>query len=61
MTHHIGQVAVIGAGIVGLATAYALTTRGASVRVYEHGTPGGSQSGGHTRLFRHSPTIPVWS
>jgi len=34
------DVGVIGAGIVDLATAYALAERGASVRVYESGVPG---------------------
>jgi sarcosine oxidase len=48
------DVAVIGAGIVGLCTAYALTEQGASVAVYERGVPGDGQSGGESRIFRHS-------
>jgi sarcosine oxidase len=48
------DVAVIGAGIVGLSTAYALTERAASVTVYERGTPGNGQSGGEARVFRHA-------
>jgi sarcosine oxidase len=48
------EVAVIGAGIVGLATAYALDASGATVRVYERGVPGAGQSGGEGRIFRHA-------
>ncbi|EUA35767.1 NAD(P)/FAD-dependent oxidoreductase [Mycobacterium xenopi] len=47
------DVGVIGAGIVGLATAYALVERGVSVSVYERGVPGQGQSGGESRIFRH--------
>jgi sarcosine oxidase len=48
------DVGVVGAGIVGLATAYALIGSGASVRVYERGVPGDAQSGGDSRIFRHA-------
>jgi sarcosine oxidase len=47
------RAAVVGAGIVGLATAYELARRGAAVTVYERGEPGGGQSGGESRIFRH--------
>ena len=45
---------MIGAGIVGLATAHALREHGASVHVYERATPGAAQSGGDSRVFRHA-------
>lgn len=52
------DIGVVGAGIVGLSTAYALTERGVSVRVYESGVPGNAQSGGESRIFRHAHDDP---
>ncbi len=48
------RIAVVGAGIVGLSVARALTEREADVRVYERGEPGNGQSGGESRIFRHA-------
>lgn len=47
------EVAVVGAGIVGLAATDALARRGVQVRCFEAATPGQAQSGGLTRIFRH--------
>jgi sarcosine oxidase len=48
------DVAVVGAGITGLATAYELLRRGVDVRVFEAARPGAGQSAGRTRIFRHA-------
>ena len=48
------HVAVIGAGIIGLSTAFALQRQGAQVSVIESGQPGSGQSAGQGRIFRHA-------
>ena len=50
--------AVVGAGIVGLATAHELREAGAQVRLFESARPGAGQSAGTTRIFRHSHSQP---
>ena len=52
-------VAVVGAGILGLATGYELLRRGADVRVFEAARPGSGQSAGRTRIFRHNHHDPA--
>ncbi len=52
------RVAVIGAGVVGLAAAWALKRRGFECLVFEQGAPGGGQSAGESRLFRHAHDDP---
>ncbi|MEX5303095.1 NAD(P)/FAD-dependent oxidoreductase [Kocuria sabuli] len=52
------RTAVVGAGIVGLAAAHALRSRGADVTLYESGPPGAGQSAGQSRIFRHAHDDP---
>jgi sarcosine oxidase len=47
------EVALVGAGIVGLSAAYAFRRRGVDCRLFEVGAPGSGQSAGRTRVFRH--------
>jgi sarcosine oxidase len=47
------EVAVVGGGITGLSTAYALKRRGVEFVCFEAAAPGSGQSAGRTRVFRH--------
>jgi sarcosine oxidase len=53
------DVAVVGAGIMGLATAEALARRGARVACFDAGAPGHAQSAGFARSFRHLHADPA--
>lgn len=52
------RVAVVGAGVVGLAAARALERLGYNCLVFEKGAPGGGQSAGESRIFRHAHADP---
>ncbi|WP_035769411.1 NAD(P)/FAD-dependent oxidoreductase [Arthrobacter castelli] len=58
MSHGSPDVAVVGAGIVGLSTAFALKQRGAQVTLFDPAPPGSGQSAGQSRLFRHAHNDP---
>jgi sarcosine oxidase len=47
------EVAVVGGGITGLSTAYALGRHGVECVCFEAAVPGSGQSAGRTRVFRH--------
>jgi sarcosine oxidase len=49
---------VVGAGVVGMATALAARDRGARVVVLDDGVPGGAGSAGPGRIFRHIHARP---
>jgi sarcosine oxidase len=53
------RIAVIGAGIVGLATTYELARGNAEVRCYEASVPLGARSAGDTRIFRLAHSNPL--
>lgn len=48
------DVVVVGAGVLGLSVTDALLRTGTSTACLEAGTPGGRQSAGETRIFRHA-------
>lgn len=55
------RVAVVGAGVVGLAAAAELRWAGADVRLFERAVPGQAQSQGMTRIFRFTyPLRPAY-
>jgi sarcosine oxidase len=58
MAHGRSEVAVVGAGIVGLAVTHALLERGIDVVCLDDGAPGHGQSFGSTRVFRHLVATP---
>lgn len=53
------HVCVLGAGIVGLATAYALSSAGHDVTVIDRGTPGGGASGGNGSQLSYAYVQPL--
>ncbi len=52
------RIGVVGAGVVGLSVAYELEQRGIEYDIFEYGAPGGGQSGGESRIFRHGHDDP---
>lgn len=52
------RVGVIGGGIVGLAVCWSLRRRGIGFDLFEYAAPGGGQSGGESRIFRHAHDDP---
>jgi sarcosine oxidase len=57
-----GRVAIVGAGIVGAATAWTLARRGVDVTVYEQFTPGHTRGSSHgrSRIWRLAYPDPNW-
>jgi sarcosine oxidase len=56
------EIAVVGAGVMGLATARALARAGRDVVVYEQFGPGHARGSSHgrTRIFRLAYAEPEW-
>ncbi|GAA3640957.1 hypothetical protein GCM10022223_70240 [Kineosporia mesophila] len=52
------SIAVIGAGVVGLATTSELLARGMDVTCFERGAPMGERSVGESRIFRYAHQVP---
>jgi sarcosine oxidase len=52
------DVAVVGAGVVGLSVTHVLRERGVDVVCFDHGEPGQGQSAGSSRIFRHHVGTP---
>jgi sarcosine oxidase len=52
------EIAVVGAGVVGLSVTHALRERGVDVTCFDHGAPGQGQSAGSSRVFRHHVGTP---
>jgi len=60
MMRNAPRVAVVGAGVVGLAAADALVRLGTEVRCFEKAVPGHAESLGLTRIFRHAHGDPAF-
>jgi len=52
------EIAIVGAGVVGLSVTHALRERGVDVTCFDHGEPGQGQSAGSSRVFRHHVGTP---
>ncbi|MFG1190169.1 NAD(P)/FAD-dependent oxidoreductase [Xanthobacter flavus] len=52
------EIAIVGAGIVGLSVAHVLTRLGISVRCFDAGAAGGAQSAGGSRIMRAAYNDP---
>ena len=53
------DVAVVGAGIIGLSVTHALLERGIDAVCFDDGEPGAGQSAGASRIFRHLIATPA--
>jgi D-amino-acid dehydrogenase len=55
------NIAIVGAGIVGIAAAHALLDEGHSVLLIDRGTPGGATSRGNAGTIAHTDILPLAS